>query len=131
MCRSTGIEESTHEGKHIQGHSSPHLSSCANARPSESMRPKAMNPSLTSQEAQWALRVEDPPLVNNERAIKALPSYPKTAQKIGQVPCASSAMDTAVLKQSDEDIPEGPAHAHCSVIKKVASCYAYEGRKPL
>jgi hypothetical protein len=67
--------------------------------------------------------------MNDERAIKARLSYLRMAQKIGQVPHASSTMDTTALKQSREDVPKDPKHVRPGVIKKNVSCH--ETHKPL
>jgi hypothetical protein len=130
MHCSMRIEDSPHEpeDEHDKGRLSPSLSPLANARLSDPILPKATNLSLTSQEAQWALR-EDRPLLKDERAIKALLSYPRMAQEIGQAPLASSAMDVTASKQLDEDAPEGIKHALPGVIKKNASYH--DARDPL
>jgi hypothetical protein len=120
--RSMRVEDSPHkpEDEHDQGRLSPSLSPRANTCLSDPILPKATNLSLTSQEAQWALR-EDHPLLKDEGAIKAPLSYPRMAQEIGQATHASSAMDATASKQSDGDAPEGIKHARPGVIKKNAS----------
>jgi hypothetical protein len=137
------IEDSPHEpeDEHDQDCSSPSLSPHANTRLSDPIWPKAMNPSLTSQEAQRALRTK-PSLVNSkkkpgihassmgivssmneERAIKVQLDCLRTAQTNGQVPHASSTTDMAGLRQSDKDAPKGLRHTRPGEIKKNASLY--------
>jgi hypothetical protein len=142
-CRSMRVEDSPHkpEDEHDQDRLSPSLSPHANARLSDPIRPKAMNPSLTSQEAQRALRTKlllvngkkKPGIrasstgivssTNDERAIKAQLDCPRMAQTNGQVPRASSTTDMAGLRQLDKDAPKALIHTCPGEIKKNASLY--------